>query len=73
MKRDKEGKEISDEKEKKKGEPIQIQIDRIQIQRGSIDFEDRKVGEPPEPIRIERFRFRNKKYPIPSCLSAFSL
>jgi hypothetical protein len=75
MIKDKEGKEISDEKEKKKGEPIQIQIDRIRVQKGSIDFEDRKVGEPPEPIRLRDidFEIKNIRYPLTSLHSPFEL
>jgi hypothetical protein len=32
--------------EKKRREAVAIQIDRIRIQKGSIDFEDRKIGDP---------------------------
>jgi hypothetical protein len=75
MIRDKEGKEISDEKEKKKGEHIQIQIDRIQIQRGSIDFEDRKVREPPAQIKLRELDFdiRDVRYPLASLHSPIEL
>jgi len=75
MIKDKEGKEISDEKEKKKREPIQIQIDRIQIHGGAVDFEDRKVGEPPEPIRLRDldFELKNIQYPLAPLHSPFEL
>jgi hypothetical protein len=71
----KEGKEVSDGGEKKKGEPIPIQIDRIRIQKGAIDFEDRKVGEPPEPIRLRAidFEIKNIQYPLTSLHSPFEL
>jgi hypothetical protein len=61
-----EGKEISGEK--KRGEPIQIQIDRIRIEKGAIDFEDRKVGDPPAKIELRdiSFEMRNIEYPITS-------
>ena len=70
-----EGKEISKEKEKKKGEPISVQINRIRIQRGSIDFEDRKVGEPPAQIRLREidFEIRDIQYPLASSHSPFEL
>jgi hypothetical protein len=75
MKKEREGKEISEEKEKKKGESIQIQIDRIQIQKGAIDFEDKKVGEPPAQIRLEdlEFEMRDIRYPIVSSHSPMEL
>jgi len=75
MVKEKEGKEISNEGEKKKGEPNPIQIDRIQIQRGAIDFEDKKVGEPPEPIRLRDidFEIKNIQFPLASLHSPFEL
>jgi hypothetical protein len=75
MKKEREGKEISEEKEKKKGESIQIQIDRIRIQKGVIDFEDRKVGEPPAQIRLEDldFEIRDIQYPLASSHSPIEL
>jgi hypothetical protein len=75
MVKEKEGKEVSDGGEKKKGEPNPIQIDRIQIWRGAIDFEDRKVGEPPEQIRLRdiAFEIKNIQYPLASLHSPFEL
>jgi len=75
MKKEREGKEISEGKEKKKREPIQIQIDRIRIQKGIIDFEDRKVGEPPAQIRLEDldFEIRDIQYPLASSHSPIEL
>jgi hypothetical protein len=52
IEKEKEGKEAFEEAERKKREPVQIRIDRIRIEKGSIDFEDRKVGEPPAPIKL---------------------
>ena len=62
----KENKETSEEMEKKKGEPIPIQINRIRIQRGAVDFEDRKVGEPPAQFRLRdlSFEIKNIRYPL---------
>jgi len=75
IEKEKEGKETFEEAEKKKGEPIQIQIDRIRIEKGSIDFEDRKVGEPPVKIELEdiNFEMRNIEYPITSVHSPVQL
>jgi hypothetical protein len=75
MPKEKEGKEISNGGEKKKGEPNPIQIDRVQIQKGVIDFEDRKVGEPSEHIRLRDidFEIKNIQYPLPSLHSPFEL
>jgi hypothetical protein len=74
-KKESEGEEVSEEKEKKKGEPVQIQIDRIRIQKGSVDFEDRKVGDPPAQIELRDiyFEMRNIEYPIASAHSPVQL
>jgi hypothetical protein len=70
-----EEKEISKEEEKKRGEVVEIQIDRIRIQKGSIDFEDRKVREPPAQIELRdvNFEMRNIKYPTASAHSPIQL
>ncbi len=75
IEKESEEKGISEEVEKKKGEPIQIQIDRIQIQKGSVDFEDRKVGDPPAQIELRDiyFEIRNIEYPIASAHSPVQL
>ena len=72
---EKEEKEVSDRGEKKKGERIPIEIDRIRIQKGAIDLEDRKVGEPPEPIRLRYIDFEIKdiQSPLASSHSPFDL
>src|SRR4030042_2576617 len=69
------GKEISEEKEKGKGETIQIQIDRIRIKEGSIDCEDRKVGEPPAQIKVRELdvEIRDIRYPLASSYSPIAL
>ena len=74
-KKEREGEEVSDEKKKKSGEPIQFQIDRIRIQNGSIDFEDRKVGDPPAQIKLRDmdFEIRNIGYPVTSVHSPVKL
>jgi hypothetical protein len=74
-KKEREGGEVSEEKEKKSGEPIQVQIDRIRIQKGSIDFEDGKAGEPPAQIKLRDmdFEIRNIGYPVTSVHSPVRL
>jgi hypothetical protein len=74
MGKGKKGKEVSEER-KKRGESIPIQIDRIRIEKGSIDFEDRKMGEPPAQIRLREldFEIREIDYPIATSHSPFEL
>jgi hypothetical protein len=75
IEKEKGEKETFEEAEKKKGEPIQIQIDRIRIEKGSIVFEDRKVEEPPVKIELEDiiFEMRNIEYPTASVYSPIQL
>lgn len=65
----------SKEGEKKKEEPILIQIDRIRIQQGTIDFEDRKVGEPAAQfgLRDLDFEIKNIRYPFSSLHSPIGM
>jgi hypothetical protein len=69
------GRDITDEREKKAKETIAIQIDRFQIQKGSIDFEDMKVGDPPGQIRLRELDsdIRDIQYPIISAHSLIEL
>jgi hypothetical protein len=62
-----EEKEVSEEERKKGREPFQIRIDRIRIQKGSIDFEDGKVT-PPAHIKLRELDFEIKdiRYPLAS-------
>jgi hypothetical protein len=53
-KEDKE-REISQRGEEKRGEPIHIRIDRIRIEKGSIDFEDMKPEGTPANLRLRDF------------------
>jgi len=75
MEKESEGKETSEQAGNKRGESIQVQIDRIRIKKGSIDFEDRKVGEPPARIKLRDvdFEIGDIKYPIPSHHSPLQL
>jgi Domain of Unknown Function (DUF748) len=67
VEKEREGKEVSKEERKKEREPFQIRIDRIRIQKGSIDFEDGKVS-PPTHIKLRELDFEIKdiRYPLAS-------
>jgi len=73
MRKGKGGKEVSEEGEKE--ESIPLRIDRIRIEKGSIDVEDRKMGEPPAQIRLREldFEIREIEYPIATSHSSFEL
>ena len=60
-----EKKEIPGEKESKEKEPIVIRIDRFRIQKGSLEFEDEKIGEPPAQIKMKDFYLDIKKVQFP--------
>jgi hypothetical protein len=70
-----EGKEMTEGKEKKRGESVEVQIDRIRIRNGSIDFEDRKVGDPPSRMKLKEldFEIRDIRYPLASLHSPVEL
>jgi hypothetical protein len=74
IKKEGEGKEVSEEEKKKKGEPLRIRIDRIRIRKGSVDFEDRKVA-PPAHIKLRDLNFEIKdiRYPLISLRSPIEL
>jgi hypothetical protein len=81
MEKGKEGSEISkDSKTPKDGEPkgkepFHMKIGRIRIEKGSIDFEDRKMGEPPAQIKLRELDLdlRDTQYPIISTHSPIEL
>lgn len=75
MEKKEKDREISKEGEKKKGEPIHIKVDRFLIQKGSIDFEDRKMGEPPARIELREIDLKIKgiQYPLISSRSPIEL
>jgi len=69
------GKEISEERERKGKEPLRIMIDRFRIQKGSVDFEDGKMGGPPAQIRLRELDLEVKdiQYPFASAHSSLEL
>ena len=75
IKKEREKGEAPEEEEKKKGDALQVRIDRIRIRKGSVDVEDRKVGEPPTHIKLRELDFEIKdiRYPLASMHSAFEL
>ncbi len=60
-----EGKEGAPAEVKKEREPVKVQIDRIQVRNGSIDFEDRKTGDPPSRMRLSALDFEMEDIGFP--------
>ena len=56
----------AEKEDRKKKEDIQVQIDRIRIEKGSVNFEDQKVAEPPAQIKLRDlyFEMRDIRYPL---------
>jgi len=75
MKEKEKGKEISEDREREKKEPIQIKIDKFRIQKGSVDFEDRKVGEPSPQLKLRDLdlEIKHLQYPFGSIRSPIDL
>ncbi len=71
---EKQGDAFEKEKGKMK-ETIPVQIDRIRIERGTIDFEDQTVGEPSALIKLRDLSFEMKdvRYPAVSSHSPIEL
>jgi hypothetical protein len=55
---------VSEDRKKKEG--IQVQIDRIRIEKGSVNFEDQKVAGPPAQFKLRdlNFEMRDIRYPL---------
>jgi len=62
-------------REGKEEEPIPINVDRIRIEKGSVNFEDREVNEPPGQIKLRELDLdiKNIQFPIISAHSQFEL
>jgi hypothetical protein len=75
VRKESEGKEVSEGRAEKSGEPVQFRIDRIRIQKGSVDFVDRKVGGSPAQIKLRDtdFEIRDIGYPLTSVHSPVRL
>ena len=63
--------EVSEKEDSKKKEAIHVQIDRIRIEKGLLNFEDQKVAEPPVQIKLREvdFQIRDVRYPLASSQS----
>ncbi len=74
-KEESQGNGISKGEEKKRKEAFEIQFDRIRIQRGTIDFEDGKVGDPPSRMKWRDldFEIKDLRYPLASLQSPVAL
>jgi len=70
-----EGKEVPAGEVKKGGESVEVQIDRIQVRNGSVDFEDGKTGDPSSQIRLRalNFEIEDIEYPLASSHSPVEL
>ena len=76
LEKESEAKEVPAGEVKKGGEEsVEVQIGRIQVRNGSIDFEDRKTGDPPSQIRLRTldFEIRDIGYPLASSHSPVEL
>jgi len=62
-------------KEKKAGKAFQMRIDRLRIQEGAVDFEDRKVEGPPAETHVRKMDLdvRDIRYPFASIHSPIAL
>ena len=71
----KRGREPSGDQEQKEGELISLKIDRLRIQKGSVDFEDWKLGDPPAQIKLSETELEMKEiqYPFHSTRSPVEL
>ncbi len=71
----KEKREPSGDQEQKEREQVFLKIDRLRIQKGSIDFEDWKPGEPPARLKLRDIDLEMKEiqYPFHSTRSPVEL
>ncbi len=73
--RKEKGREIADDRERKGKESLPIKIDWFRIRKGSVDFEDKKMGEPPAQIQLRELdlELKNIQYPFISSHSFITL
>jgi hypothetical protein len=71
----KEKREPSGDQGQKEKEPVFLKIDRLRIQKGTIDFEDWKPGEPPARLKLRDIDLEMKEiqYPFHSTRSPVEL
>jgi hypothetical protein len=75
MEREEKNKGISEGREREKRQTTSIKIDKFRIRKGSIDFEDRRMGEPPAKIQLRALdlELRKVEYPFISSRSPIEL
>jgi len=68
-------KEVSGREERKEREAFLIRVDCIKMEKGSIDFDDMKIGQPPGQIRLRDLvmKMKNIEYPLVSFQSPIEL
>jgi hypothetical protein len=66
---------VSKDQGEEKRESIYIKVEKFRIQKGSVDFEDRKMGEPPSQIQLRELdlELKNVQYPFISSHSPVEL
>jgi hypothetical protein len=71
----KEKREPPGDQEEKERERVFLKIDRLRIQKGSVDFEDWKPGEPPAQLKLNEIDLEMKEiqYPFHSTRSPIDL
>ncbi len=75
VQREEKSQDVSGKEERKERETFPIRIDRFQIEKGSIDFDDMKTGQPPAQIRLKELDMEMKhiEYPLVSFRSPIEL
>ncbi len=70
-----ESKEVPAGETKRGGGAAEVWIGRIQVRNGSVDFEDRRTGDPPSQIKLRALDFEIKdiEYPLASLHSPVEL
>jgi len=66
---------VSEDQKGEEREPVHMKIDKFRIRKGSVDFEDRKMGEPPAQIQLRELdlELKNIQYPFISSHSPVEL
>ncbi len=75
IKKEEKSGEAPGKEEKEEGEAIHIKVNRLRIEKGSIDFDDMKAGETPGQIRLRDvgLKIENIEYPLVSSRSPIEL
>ena len=70
-----EGDKGTDESRRKEKDGFNLEIGKVRVEDGAVEFEDHPDGKQPVQIRLTHLEFRIKdiRYPVPSRSSAFEL